>query len=205
MTSHTNVAVDEAILRAAGPPSGNRKQGPLFKTPAYSQGKLLRYGPPKHAELEHISEELSAEAISRRLAVHLEARLLEIESELAEINDRRRQVEEVLEDWRKSERHAMEVRSKERALEGAEASLDRRHEEHDAAEAALAQARSRLDDVRNPLVLGGCLRKTPGLSSWRFAMRIEPCTGPLNRLVPPRVGNSKLGPHLRSHELMLAK
>lgn len=161
LTSHTNVAVDEAILRAAGPSSGNRKQGPLFKTPAYSEGKLLRYGPPKHAELEQIIEELSAEAISRRLATHLEARLSEIDRELAEIRDACRQVEEVLEDWRKAEHFAMEVRSRERALEGTRASLNRRRQQHDAAGTALTQATSRSEDALNPRGLRRLFRKDP--------------------------------------------
>ncbi|HLA82640.1 MAG TPA: AAA domain-containing protein, partial [Thermoleophilia bacterium] len=161
LTSHTNVAVDEAILRAAGPSSGNRKQGPLYKTPAYLEGKLLRYGPPKHVELEQIIEELSAEAISRRLATHLEARLAEIDRELAEIGDARSHVDEVLEDWRKAEHFAMEVRNRERALEGTRASLNRRRQEHDAAGTALTQARARLEDAQNPRGLRRLFRKDP--------------------------------------------
>jgi hypothetical protein len=96
LTSHTNVAVDEAILRAAGPPSGERAQGPLFQTPAYFNGKLLRYGPPKHAEFAQIIDELSAEAISKRLARNLEARLSEIAEELDRIDQARRPLRALL-------------------------------------------------------------------------------------------------------------
>lgn len=72
LASHTDIAVDEAILRAAGPP-----HGPLYDTPAYRQGRLLRFGPPRHPDLGRITE-LQAESVAKRLGSTLEARLQEV-------------------------------------------------------------------------------------------------------------------------------
>lgn len=156
LTSHTNVAVDEAILRAAGP------DGPLFETPAYKEGKLLRYGTPRHPNLAQI-EELSAEAIADRLASDLRVRLSGVSEELGHIGHDRGEVQTVLDSWQNAERFAAELRSRQRALDGALASLDKRRQEYAAAEAVLAEAREDLEKALNPRGLRRIFRRNPHL------------------------------------------
>jgi hypothetical protein len=103
LTSHTNVAVDEAIWRAAG----SDGRAPLHETPAYFQGRLLRYGPTHHPHLLGIAQ-LQAEAVAERLGAELKRKLHDISTKLAQITQERQQLREALEAWSNAERAASE-------------------------------------------------------------------------------------------------
>jgi ssDNA-binding Zn-finger/Zn-ribbon topoisomerase 1 len=154
LVSHTNIAVDEAILRAAG------HGGPLYETPSYLEGKLLRYGTPRHPDLARIKE-LLAEDVARRLGADLESRLAEISGQLARNSEARRELERVLSAWANAERAAEEAKSRERALGGAVAVLSKRCEEHRDASNELLWAEEELDRVLNPRGWRRIFRRNP--------------------------------------------
>lgn len=154
LTSHTNVAVDEAMLRAAGP------DGPLFETLPYKEGKLLRYGTPKHPNLAQI-EDLSAEAIAERLASHIKVRLAEVSGELEGVRGERDEVQSALDEWQEAERFTAELRSRQRALDGAVDSLHKRRHELANAQATLERAQQNLASALNPRGLRRIFRKDP--------------------------------------------
>jgi hypothetical protein len=130
LASHTNVAVDEAIWRAAGSDGlGPQLPGPLYKTPAYFQGRLLRHGPTRHPHLAGV-EDLQAEAVAERLGAGLKRRLEEISANLSGIARERERLGEVLEAWRHAEDSAAEADIRREALEEASEALAARRAEY---------------------------------------------------------------------------
>jgi len=126
LASHTNVAVDEAIWRAAG--SGD-PGGPLYKTPAYLQGRLLRYGLTNHPHLKGVAE-LQAEAVAERLGAELKGRLDEISTKLAQMGQERQRLREALEAWSNAENAAADAHMRREALDEASEALAARRAEY---------------------------------------------------------------------------
>ena len=154
LVSHTNIAVDEAILRAAG------QGGPLYETPAYLNGKLLRYGTTRHRDLARI-EKLQAEEVARRLGADLGSRLAQISQQLARNSEARQQLQQVLSAWANAERAAEEAESRERAVAGAVAALSKRRDEYRDASEALLRTQEEVERVLNPRGLRRIFRKNP--------------------------------------------
>jgi ssDNA-binding Zn-finger/Zn-ribbon topoisomerase 1 len=137
LASHTNIAVDEALLRTAGP------GGPLNSSPLYAEGKLIRVGPPRHPELAKI-EELQAEAVANRLAKDLKERVQAIEARTRELQNRRDEVWQVLQHWADIRRATAKTRSATQAWKDNLSAVT-------SIEAELAQARHREAEALNRL------------------------------------------------------
>ncbi|MCH8857011.1 MAG: AAA family ATPase, partial [Proteobacteria bacterium] len=150
----TGGAAQQVVMRGPGPASriadATIEQQQLLRSPFPRQ---LGAGAKLHQRIAGALED-AARAISKRLA--------EIFGERDEIDERYGDPNSILAAWETADRFAAEVRSQERAHTGAAASLDRRREEHEAAESAVAQARERLYVALNPKGLRRVFKRDPG-------------------------------------------
>jgi hypothetical protein len=151
LTSHTNVAVDEAIWRAAGSHGlGPQRPGPLYETPARIHGKLLRYGPARHPHLAGLTD-LQAEAVAERLGAELKDRVKEISGKLAKIAAERQSLREVLEAWSNAERAAGKAEETTRELHEATQALAARKAEYSHVATAILGTEAEPDQVKTEL------------------------------------------------------
>jgi hypothetical protein len=177
LTSHTNVAVDEAIWRAAG------SEGPLYETPAYFERKLVRYGPTDHPHLTGVAE-LQAEAVAERLGAELKRQLEEVSARLDQIARDRKRLGDALQAWNSADRADEEAESKQRALDDVREALAACRAEYLlVAKAVLgteadpgvvrAELQRKLDDVWAQLAQMAHDRKRlrEALEAWRTAER----------------------------------
>jgi hypothetical protein len=184
LTSHTNVAVDEAIWRAAGSDGlGPERAGPLYETPARIHGKLLRYGPTRHSHLAGLTD-LQAEAVAERLGAELKDKLNEIAGKLARIAGDRQSLREVLQAWSNAERATVKADETTRELDEAMQALVARKAEYcHVATAVLGtqaepdrvktELKARLDDTLGKLsqIAGDRQRLAEVLECWASANR----------------------------------
>lgn len=151
LTSHTNVAVDEAIWRAAGSDGlGPECPGPLYETPARIHGKLLRYGPTRHPHLAGLTD-LQAEAVAERLGAELKDKLDEISGKLAKIATDRQSLREVLQAWSNAERAAAKAHETRRELDEATQALAARKAEYCHVATAILGTEAEPDQVKTEL------------------------------------------------------
>lgn len=187
LTSHTNVAVDEAMLRAAGPAPVGRDSGPLYQTPPYFEGKLLRVGEPKHQDLQAIKE-LSAHEVAERAVKELKDRLADVERKLDVIRRARATVQADLVAWEEVDRAEAMARAKRGAHKGALVALEKRRGEHSVASSELERSKRELDEVSNPRGLRRIFRKDPrpfrftvGQNQRRLSVAVEAVTSANDR------------------------